>query len=73
MAITNLGFVLYARGKTAEMELLYNEASKLHLFISRFQRPLEAVPDLEAKVSHSKRGDLISRIDVCDIHHSFND
>ena len=37
------------RGREDDIELIFKEASKLHLFISPTQRPLEAVPDLETR------------------------
>ena len=48
-AVSDLTQSLRRRGRTDDLELIFKEASKLHLFLSPTQRPLEAVPDLETR------------------------
>lgn len=49
---------LEQRNRTADVDLIYKEASKVHLFMSRYQRPLEALPDLESKPIWSLEDDV---------------
>ena len=47
--ITQIGQVLYNTGKKNVANLFYQEGSKLHLFLSPFQRPLLFLPEVETK------------------------
>lgn len=56
--VSELAAQLKARGRTEDMNLIYKEASKLHLYISVSQRPIEALPDLEAKPVWNTKDDV---------------
>ena len=48
-ALSDLTQGLRRRGRAGDLEVVFKEASKLHLFLSPTQRPLEAVQDLESR------------------------
>ena len=57
-ALSDLAQGLRRRGRAADLELVFKEASKLHLFLSPMQRPLEAVQDLESRPLWSLEEDV---------------
>ena len=48
-SLANLGLTLYNQGKANIAATIYQEASKQHLFLSPYQRPLLFLQDIETK------------------------
>lgn len=44
-----MAFDLYKRGKAPMADVLYQEASKAHIFLSKYQRSYDTIPDLDSK------------------------
>lgn len=47
LVMQELGMAMEGRGRLEDARLLYQEASKLHMFPSKFQRSPLVIPDLE--------------------------